>query len=330
MRFVLLIILFTFSLSASTYTDMYKRDVQIEKNQKIVCLGPGTLRIISYLQLQNRLVGVEKRELSFDKNSPYSFALDKNFIKSLPIVGQGGPGKMPNLETLLTLKPDIIFTTLLSKEQVELIQKRTNIPVVALSYGTIYNKSENKIETIKKSIKLVANIMDKNNRANQLLSFMKNEETKLSKIKITNKNIYIGGVSNKGVHGITSTESNYPAFTLLNIKNSILKDHIGHAFIDKETLFKFNPDVVFLDSISKKLILEEIKKDQAIFKHIKAFKQNNIYWLSPSNFYNTNIENIYINSWKIASYFGKNIDINLIKKRVYKTFLGKEILEDVQ
>ncbi len=45
---------------------------------------------------------------------------------------------MPNLETLVSIKPDIIFTSILSLEQVNLIQNKTKIPVVALSYGASY------------------------------------------------------------------------------------------------------------------------------------------------------------------------------------------------
>lgn len=333
MKLILLIILFTFSLNAATFTDMYKRDVQINNNKKILCIGPGTLRLITYMQLQNRVSGIEKNELRFSSNSPYSLALDKNFIKSLPIIGQGGPGKMPNLETLITLKPDIIFSSLLSKEQVELIQDKTKIPVIALSYGSTYGanvKNQSKLEAVQSSLKLIGEIMDKEKRAKQLISFMKERESELSKISINNKRVYVGAVAYKGLHGITSTESDYPAFLLLNIKNRVLKDHIGHAFINKETLLEFNPQLIFLDSISKKIVQEEIKDNSAVFNHIEAFKNKNIYWLYPSNFYNTNIENIYINSWQISSYLGNSVNMDLIKKRVYKEFLGKEIYNNVQ
>lgn len=333
MKLILLIILFTFSLNAATFTDMYKRDVQINNNKKILCIGPGTLRLITYMQLQNRVSGIEKNELRFSSNSPYSLALDKNFIKSLPIIGQGGPGKMPNLETLITLKPDIIFSSLLSKEQVELIQDKTKIPVIALSYGSTYGanvKNQSKLEAVQSSLKLIGEIMDKEKRAKQLISFMKEQESELSKISINNKRVYVGAVAYKGLHGITSTESDYPAFLLLNIKNRVLKDHIGHAFINKETLLEFNPQLIFLDSISKKIVQEEIKDNSAVFNHIEAFKNKNIYWLYPSNFYNTNIENIYINSWQISSYLGNSVNMDLIKKRVYKEFLGKEIYNNVQ
>jgi len=319
MKFIFLI-LSLFSISQATiFKDLYNRDINIKENKKIVCIGPGALRLIKYLDLEKNLVGIEKRELSFNKNSTYAQYLNKDFIKSLPIIGQGGPSKMPNLETLINLKPDVIFATFLSKEQIDLIESKTKIPVVALSYGQTL-KNEKKLDFIKKSLELISKIMNKEERYQTLLSFMQKEENEISQFKIDDKIIYVGGVAFKGIHGITSTESNYPAFELLNIKNQLLKGYKGHAFINIETLLTFNPEVVFFDKLSKKIIEEEIQKDKTIFYHINAFKNNKVYWLNPSNFYNINVENIYINSYLIASKFGHKINMKDIKKRVLEAF----------
>ena len=328
MRLLLLIILFTYSLQAEIFKDRYDRDVNILNNKKIVCLGPGALRLLVYLNLQDNLVGIEKSELRLSKHAPYTMALDKKFIKDLPIVSQGGPGKMPNLESLIELKPDIIFTSLLSKEQVDLIQEKTKTPVIALSYGSTYGgnrKGEKKLDAIKSSLKLIAQVMNKEERYKKLLKFMQNQEKELEKYSINDTSIYIGGVAYKGLQGITSTESAYTPFELLKIKNNILKEHIGHAFINNETLLEFNPEIIFLDFVSKKIIQEEIKRDRVIFDNIKAFQNKRVYWLYPNNFYNTNIENIYLNSWQILSYFHKNIDVKRKRIEIYRAFLGQNI-----
>lgn len=230
---------------------------------------------------------------------------------------------MPNLEALISLKPDIIFATFLSKEQINLIESKTKIPLISLSYGQTL-KDEKKLDFIKKSLELVSKIMKKENRFKNLKTFMENEENKISKLIIDDKSIYIGGVAFKGIQGVTSTESNYPAFELLNIKNHILKNHKGHTFINIETLLTYNPEIIFFDKLSKKIIDEEIKKEKIIFDNINAFKNNKIYWLNPSNFYNINVENIYINSYLIGSKFGHDINIEDTKKRVYKAFFAKE------
>jgi iron complex transport system substrate-binding protein len=324
MRFIILAILFVNSIFAMDIQDMFNRDVTIKNSKKIVCLGPGSLRLITYLNLQENLVGIEKVEKKYDLKAPYRAALNKKQIKSLPIVGQGGPGKMPNLETLITLKPDVIFTSFLSKEQVELIQSKTKVPVIALSYGATYGgvKKDSKLQAIKKSLKLIAKITNKIQRADELIAFMELQEKELHTLKLQNKKVYIGGIGYKGAQGITSTESHYPSFELLHLKNDILKDQKGHFFINKEALLTYNPDLIFLDFLGKKIINEELSSNN-ILKTIQAFQQNKVYWLYPYNFYNTNIENLFVNSWLIASYFDKNIDFKAKEKEIYTIFLGE-------
>lgn len=331
-KIIYLFVLFLTTVFSQTFQDMYNRTVTINQNEKIVCLGPGSLRLLTYMQSQDALAGIEKLELLFDYKAPYRAALDQKFLKTLPIVGQGGPGKMPNLETLISLKPDIIFTSFLSKEQVELIQQKTKIPVVALSYGATYggSKDQSKLSSIKNSLKLIGNILDKNNRAHELISFMDQEEQSLAQLLLDKNSLYIGGIGYKGAQGINSTESHYPPFELLHIKNEILKDHIGHGFINSETLLSYNPKIIFLDQLGKSIILEELKNQDAIYKNIDAFKNEKIYWLKPYNFYNTNIENVYFNSWLIASYLGVNVNINEQMQRIYSLFLGQEATLQLQ
>lgn len=323
------IILLTFMISTLfgiTVQDMFKRDVTINAYEKIVCLGPGALRLVSYLQLQDKLVGIEKIEQKYDLKSPYRAILNKKRIKNLPIIGQGGPAKMPNLETLITLKPDVIFTSFMSKEQVELIQKKTKIPVVVLSYGASYGGGKNigKLQAIKNSLHLIAKITHKEKRFKELREFIEEQEKELKSLNLNSTKLYVGGVAYKGAQGITSTESGYPPFELLGLKNDVLQNQKGHYFINLEALLEFNPKVVFLDLLGKKLISEELTKKKNIFNSIYAFKKDQVFWLYPSNFYNANVENIFVNSWLIASYLNKDIDFKAKQKEIYKVFLGKQ------
>jgi iron complex transport system substrate-binding protein len=45
--------------------------------------------------------------------------------------------------------------------------------------------------------------------------------------------------------------------------------------------------------------------------------------LYPYNFYNTNIENIYINSYIIASIFGADINIEAKQQEIFAKFFGE-------
>ncbi len=59
--------------------------------QRIVCIGPGALRLIVYLEAQNRVVGVEEMEKANPGGRPYWLAHPE--LAKLPRIGPGGPGR---------------------------------------------------------------------------------------------------------------------------------------------------------------------------------------------------------------------------------------------
>ncbi|MFY9383054.1 MAG: hypothetical protein WAP14_03450, partial [Acetomicrobium sp.] len=74
---------------AVTIEDMAGRSVSIEGSvQRIVCAGPGALRLITYMNVQDKVVGVEEMEKD-PTGRPYAYANPS--FKSLPVIGPGGP-----------------------------------------------------------------------------------------------------------------------------------------------------------------------------------------------------------------------------------------------
>lgn len=323
MKIVIFFLIFTVSLWGAEVTDMFDRVVKIEQTEKILAIGPGTLRLLTYMQLQDRLVGIENLELDFNYKAPYRRVLDKNFIQSLPVIGQGGPSNLPNIEAVIKTEADIIFTSFLSKNQVQMLQDKTGIPVVALSYGSNYGGKEDlkKLQAIKKSLKLLGEIFEKQKRAEELVKFMDKNELVLKSFELRT-DAYIGGIGYKGAKGLTSTESNYPPFELLGLENAVKLNKNGHSQIHLETLLLTNPQMIFLDMLGQRIILQEIEKNKKLFQSLKAYKEKKIYWLYPYNFYNTNVENVYLNAYIIASKMGVALDIEKIKEEIYTKFLG--------
>ena len=73
-----------------TVTDLAKRTVITPKNPwKIICLSPGTFRLICYLGAQDKLVGVEQFEKTRPVGRPYWTANPQ--LAGLPSIGPGGP-----------------------------------------------------------------------------------------------------------------------------------------------------------------------------------------------------------------------------------------------
>ena len=327
MKQLIILSLFITSLLSTTVTDMLDRQVEVSKDKKIVAIGPGALRLITYMQLQDRLAGVEGVELDFDTKATYRHALNKDFIKSLPIIGQGGPGNPPNIEAIIKADPDIIFTSFIPKQMVQRLQKSTQKPVIALSYGPTYGgiDGQDRLEAIGQSLQLIGRITNKNERADKLVEFMQQNKILLQHALQTQKSVYIGGIGYRGVQGVTSTEIGYIPFSLLGLQNIAKNGKTGHLQLNLESLLHLDPDIIFFDLVAKGVINSELSAKKPIFDSLTAFKNNQTYWLQPYNFYNTNVENIFVNSYLIAYYLGLELDIETVKKQIYKTFLGIEI-----
>lgn len=322
------------SLWAKPYTDMLGRSVEINKAETFVFVGPGALRLGTYLGLREKIVGIEKLEQMPNAQSPYRTFIGVDFAKKLPVIGNGGPGKMPNLEALLNVHPDVIFTSFIPKDQIELITQKTGIPVVALSYGASYGGKGNKnLDEIKASLKLIALIANQEQRAEVLVSFIQKQEEQLSKIKLPDTSVYVGGVAYKGIQPITSTEVDYPPFALLGIKNSVFKDKPeakGHQFIDFEALLKANPELIFTDMYSRAKIQQDYKENKALYDTLKAYKNGEVKEVLGFNNYSTNVENLLLISWQIANYMGYDVDIDAKAQEIFNAFYpnnGETLLE---
>lgn len=298
---------------------------KIQSYKTIVAIGPGALRLVTYMNLQDKLVGIEKIEQKAISFSEYRTVLGKDKILSLPLIGSGGPGKLPNLEMLIQLKPDVIIASFVDKNQLDLISQKTNIPIILLSYGSGYGGNDDKLQAIKKSLLLLGKVFDKQNRAKELIDFMNTQEKELQSYQIPQKILYAGGMGFKGAHGITSTEKDYPPFKILGITNPLTqKSKSNHLFIQEESLIAQNPDIIFIDMLGKKIVQENFEAKKALYSSLKAYQTNNIYYLLGYNFYNANIANIYIDSWIILQKLGYKIDIKEKMEEIYNAFYPHE------
>lgn len=323
-------------LFSQTYTDMLGREVRIDKSDKIVCIGPGALRLAVYLGLETRLVGIEKTENDPSALSPYRTFLGKEKISKLPIIGTGGPGKMPDLEALLVAKPDFIIASFVDKNQLELISSKTNIPLVAVSYGASYGGTSKKnLEDIKNSLLLLGNITRTHERAKALVSFIQTQEEALHNLKLPSKKLYVGGIGYKGVQGLTSTEANYPPFELLGLKNSLFEGTTtqGHQFIEFEALMQNDPEIIFLDMFGKSKVQQDYHSQKALYDTLSAYKTGNVKDVLGFNFYSTNVENLLVIAWQIAAYLGEPVDINQKAHAIFNAFYqeknGSALLESL-
>lgn len=317
--------------------DMAGRKVYLPENIKRIVPISASLRYIVYLKSMDLVIGIEgleKRDMM--KENPatgktYWLAI-KDRIKNIPSIGEGGPGKLPDLEKLVMLNPDLIITY--EKDNAELIQNRTNIPVVVINYvGT----KGFKLKDITDTLDFLGKILKREQRARELNQYILTCIHDLSKRTkdVTPISIYIGGISARGIHGITSSEAKYPPLRWINVKNVVDETKLsGHIFIDREKLLYWNPEYLFIDAAGLPLVKDEYLKYRPFFKKLKAITKDKVYTLFPYNFYRANFENLLINAYFIGKtvYPEKFTDIDPEQKarEICKNFLGIDVYDQLK
>jgi len=309
--------------------DLAGRKVEVPPQiEKIVCAGPGALRLIVYLDATDKVVGVEDAEKRWGSSGrPYAIARKK--LRDLPSIGPGGPGKLPDIEALVKLSPDVIFMTYVDARIADNIQEKTGIPVLILSYGEAVEFGE----PLFRSLELVGDLLGRKERAEEIISFIKESMQDLKKrteniVEEEKPAVYVGGLGYRGTHGIESSWAKFPPFVFVGAKNVV--DEVGregHVFIDKEKLIEWDPEVIFIDEGGLELVRQDYQKRPNFYRLLKAFRQKSIYGILPFNFYATNIGTSLADAYYIGKvlYPDKFWDIEPEKKadKIY-TFLLRE------
>ena len=321
-----------------TVTDTAGRTVEIPVPvERIICIAPGTLRLISYLEATGKLVGVENLERKKSRGRPYRMANPK--LAELATIGLGGPASInaePDLEKVLTVRPQVIFISYMEKSKAEALQKKIGIPVVVLTHGRFATFDSRVYD----SLRIAGNILDAGDRAEKVISFIesarKDLENRTRDVPIAKKpDVYIGGIGFKGLHGIVSTDADYVPFEWVGAKN--LAKNISsksHVFIDRETLLKWNPDIIFIDGGGLKPIIEDYKKRPEFYRALKAVKNGNVYVLAPYNNYVTNIGTAMVDAYFIGKvlYPRRFADMDVEGKadEIYEFLIGKTVFKDMK
>jgi len=313
-------------------TDMSGRIVDVPKEvDEIVCIGPGALRLITYLQATDKVVGIEG---GFEKDSstgrPYIMAHPE--LTELPVIGIAAPSPQFNPEAIININPDVIFACYVEPRIADNLQKQIGIPVVILSYGDL---STFKNEHVFNSLKIAGKILSKTERAEAVINFIKSSQedlTERTKHISVRPTVYVGGLGYKGTQGILSTQREYPAFEILNVKNVVNElDMRGHIFIDKEQLIQWNPDFIFVDGGGISRVREDHIKNPEFYNLLKAAQNGQVYALFPYNFYTTNIDTALANTYYIGKilYPQEFSDIDPAKKadEIYEFLVGKPLYE---
>jgi len=334
-----------------TITDAMGRQVEVPSEpDHVICSGPGCLRYLTYLQCEDRIVGVdsiEKRETIFDAR-PYAIANPQFKSEQYGLIGEFRGFDDPEKILALEPQPQVIFKTYgtMGYNPQEL-QERTGIPVVVLEYGDLATY-RNDMYT---SLRTMGEVMGKEERTEEVIAFfdaaIADLDERTSSVPDDEKTTcYVGGIAYKGPHGFQSTEPTYPPFVFTNAKNVAYDPNksISHCDVAKEKILEWDPEVLFVDLSTLQSGgaaggLYELRNDEA-YQQLTAVKESRVYGVLPYNWYTQNHGSTLADAYFVGTllYPEQFEDVNL-KDKVIEIYtflvgegdpqLGKEVYESM-
>jgi iron complex transport system substrate-binding protein len=316
-------------------TDTLGREVMIPQEiNRILAVGCSLREVLSF-DVADKIVGIEYREKAETDEKgaprgsdlPYMLAFSELYDLLVVNVGVGGSGF--NHEVIIQLKPDIIFMGASDPQNVDDLQSKTRIPVIAVYTNPIGTPKQD--EMLYQSLKIIGEALGNKDRAEELINIIEYYKQDLNE---RTKNIpdeqklpaYIAGRAFYGSHGMTATDPQWPPFNLVNVPNVAheLSDMSSGVSIDKEALVGWNPDVIFISPVSIGIIENELQTSP--FKELKAIQENKVHYVLPFCWYSYNKENAISDAY----YIGKSMypeafkDVNIDQKSVeiFKKFYG--------
>jgi len=316
-------------------TDYTGRSVTIPDTvHSVIALKSGTMRLLAYMGVTDRVSHIEGSEQR--RNVPYLFA--NPYLRSLPVIGAGNNY---DTELLAAARSDLIIATFMSPQEADRLQRLTRKPVILLDYGDLGERRD----TLYGTITLLGEIFRLPERADSIISYFKTTiadcASRASRATEPPRTAYVGGVAYNGAHGLTSTETDYPPFNMLSVKNVADEPQLrndrsepGHVviFIDQEQLIEWDPDVIFLDAAGRQIWQEEVTPG-IMSNSLSAFRNGEVFTVLPYNWNTTNYENILCNVWYIGSVllpssFG-DVDVTEKCREIYRFFYGTDIYDKV-
>ena len=317
--------------------DILKREVKIPKEvNRILALG-CSLREIVCFSAADKVVGIEYREkpntsekegVPQGSDLPYMLAFPE--LYNLPIVNIGAGGSSFNYEKIIELNPDVIFIGTSKLQAADDLQKKTDIPVIALYTGAIGTSKQ--YEMYYNSLRITGKVLGAEKRAEELIGIMENYSQDLNeRVKVIpdskKLSVYIGGRAFYGSHGVSGTDPQWPPFNLIKAKNVAcdLSNISCGISIDKEALIGWDPNIIFISPVSLSIIENELKSTP--YKDLKAVKEGKIYYVLPYCWYSYNKENAIADAYFVGKilYPDEFKDIEIDKKcvEIFEKFYGK-------
>jgi len=328
-----------------TIIDAAGRELTVPVNvNRVICSGPGALRLLTYLGAQNLIVAVDDIEVKRSRFDARPYALANPEFKTYPIFGEFRGFDNPELILSLPKQPQVIFKTYatMGHDPAEL-QEKTGIPTVVLDYGNLGTHRDQ----LSKSLRIMGRIVGKGERAEAVIKYF---GATINDLKSRTDGVpdserptcFVGGIAYKGPHGFRSTEPGYPPFMFVNAANmaydkSLLGDASRQVTVAKEKLLQWDPEVLFLDLSTLQLEGEasglwEIQNDP-VLKSLGAVHKGRVFAVLPYNWYTKNYGSILANAYFIGKVLYperfKDVEPAAKADEIYQFLVGRPVFNQM-
>ena len=332
-----LLLFFSSPLTARMITDLGGRTLEVpDKIERVVALR-GALSLICYLNLADRVVGVEHHETthtSWVGSRGRSYRMANPGLGDLPIIGSRNK---PQPEKIIGVKPDIILLGSGGERLAEQLERQTAIPVVIVEIGDLAGSKQR----FYRSLQLIGKLCGAEKRGQAICDKI---ETQIGELACRTRNlspterkrVYIGGLQFKVAHGILGTSCSYPPFEMVNADNVVDKLTVnrklirGRFTIKKEIFVTLDPDILFVCESGLSMVGKEL--DEPLYQNLKVRCSDRIYLLMP-HYYGADPATVLSEAW----YVGKvlyperfsDIEIADVADQLYTFFVGRPLYREM-
>ncbi|HID20393.1 MAG TPA: hypothetical protein EYP28_05610 [Methanophagales archaeon] len=260
-----------------TLLDVSDRTVTVPRPiERIVSLSIDDLRTVTALDAVDKIVArpdyVDKYA---DKLMPVQAHPE---IKEIPTAG---PYKDPNLELIVSLKPDVIFAYGGSAAYTDVaneMQDKACIPVVCVKHST-----ESGFQFKFEAFELVGKVIGEDERAEELISYANDEIAKVSEITSEIPDNEKPKVYFFSAHRATFIERAVPCYGPIDLAGGInvAEELPGCSVVEVsiEQIIIWNPDIILIHSFSKdpRISVESVLSDPRL-QTVNAVKNESVYY----------------------------------------------------
>ena len=296
-----------YSQNQKKITDMAGRMVTIPQMvDRVICSGAGCLRLLTYLQGQDRIVAVDSIEVRASPVDLRPYAIANPEFKSYPVFGEFRGLDNPELIAALNPLPQVILKIYYGRgADPDLLQANTGIPVLALGQGDLTGRRAE----FEQALRFIGSVMGKQERADEVIAYVDSVERDLRQRTLgipaaQRPSCYVGGVAHSGPHGLQSTEPGYAPFVFTAARNVVAPSSLDAVTVAKEQIVFWDPDVIFVDVATFQLsgdlnALKQLQTDP-VYRSLKAVRENRVFGVFPYNYYSVNFEVALANAYFVG------------------------------